>query len=60
VAIPVLTLPVRPARSMATLIEVAALDWRSRRRGVNTVRCLDERFKQRTARIARVGEGGDP
>ena len=59
VAVPVLILPVRPARSMATLIEVATLDLQSRRRGVNAARRLDDRLKLRSAYALRVAQGGD-
>ena len=46
VPVPCLLLPVRPATSMATLLEVVARDHRARRRGDNAVKRLD-----------RVGEG---
>ena len=59
VLVPVLTLPVRPARSMATLIEVATLDFQSRRRGVNAARRLDDRLKSRSADMGRAAQGGN-
>jgi HPr kinase/phosphorylase len=44
VARPSLLLPVRPAGSMATLVEVAARDSQLRRTGPSAARRLDERF----------------
>ncbi len=48
VAIPLLTLPVRPARSMATLVEVAVRDHRQRATGINAARRLDTLLRGRT------------
>ena len=45
VPIPRLTLPARPAGSMATVIEVAARDHLQRRAGVNAARRLDDRVR---------------
>lgn len=45
VAVPRLILPVRPARSMATLVEVAVRDGLQRRTGVNAAKRLDDRLK---------------
>lgn len=53
VAIPKLVLPVRPARSMATLVEVAVRDQLQRRRGINAALRLDEQ-------LARTGRRGSP
>ncbi len=49
VEIPCLVLPVRPATSMATLLEIVARDHRSRGRGEHAV--------DRLARVERDGEG---
>jgi HPr kinase/phosphorylase len=46
-----LLLPLRPAGSMATLVEVGARDWLRRRAGSNAARALDERVR---------GAGGAP
>ncbi len=46
VAVPRLTLPARPAGSMATVIEVAARDHQQRRVGVNAARRLDARVRR--------------
>lgn len=45
VAVPSLRLPVRPARSMATLVEVAVRDALQREAGINAARRLDERLR---------------
>lgn len=45
VDLPSLTLPVRPARSMATLVEVAVRDLRLRSEGVNAAMRLDARLR---------------
>lgn len=44
VEVPALELPVRPATSMATLLEVAARDHRARRRGAQPARDLSKRI----------------
>jgi HPr kinase/phosphorylase len=43
--VPSLVLPVRPARNMATLVEVAARDALQRRSGVNAAKRLDSRLR---------------
>jgi HPr kinase/phosphorylase len=55
VAIPLLTLPVRPARSMATLVEVAVRDHRQRAAGVNAAKRLDALLRSRTGRESSSG-----
>ncbi len=45
VALPFLVIPVRPATSMATLVEVAGRDESRRRQGFNAARKLDERLR---------------
>lgn len=45
VAVPSLVLPVRPARNMATLVEVGVRDHLQRRAGSNAARRLDERLR---------------
>lgn len=47
---PTLLLPVRPARSMATLVEAAVRDHRVRVRGVVAASRLDERLRDRAGR----------
>ena len=47
VMVPTLVLPVRPASSLATLVEVAARDADQRSRGVNAALRLDQRLRQR-------------
>jgi HPr kinase/phosphorylase len=44
VKLPSLTLPARPGASMATIVEVAALEHRQRSAGVNAARRLDTRL----------------
>jgi serine kinase of HPr protein (carbohydrate metabolism regulator) len=46
VARPALLLPVRPASSMATLVEVAARDSQLRRTGPSAAVRLDDRFRR--------------
>jgi len=46
--VPALVLPVRPARSMATLVEVAARDALQRQSGVNAAARLDARLRDET------------
>jgi len=43
-SVPVVTLPARPASSMATIVETAARELGRRRTGVNAARRLDERL----------------
>jgi len=50
VAIPSLVLPVRPARNMATLVEVGVRDHLQRAAGSNAARRLDDRMRERHAR----------
>jgi len=50
VSVPALVLPVRPARNVATLIEVAARDHLRRRAGSNAAERLDERLRAEHAR----------
>ena len=50
VAVPELTLPARPAGSMATVVEVAARDHLQRRAGVNAARRLDARVRSELQR----------
>ena len=45
VKVPALVLPLRPAGSMATIVEVAARDTLQRRAGVNAAAKLDERLR---------------
>ena len=45
VAVPALLLPLRPAGSMATLVEVGVRDLLRRRAGSNAARTLDERVR---------------
>jgi HPr kinase/phosphorylase len=45
VSIPVLVLPVRPARNMATLVEVAVRDHLRRQAGSNAAERLDARLR---------------
>jgi HPr kinase/phosphorylase len=45
VEIPMLTIPVRPATSTATLVEVAGRDALQRRAGVNAAKRLDDKLK---------------
>ncbi|MBW2230716.1 MAG: hypothetical protein JRG92_18225 [Deltaproteobacteria bacterium] len=54
-----LVLPVRAARSMATLVEVAVRDTLQRRAGVNAARRLDARLREgKDVGAGRNGEGG--
>ena len=45
VSVPCLRLPVHPARSMATLVEVAVRDELQREAGINAAQRLDERLR---------------
>jgi len=45
VSVPALVLPVRPARNMATLVEVAVRDHLRRRAGSNAAARLDARLR---------------
>ena len=50
VSIPALVLPVRPARNMATLVEVAVRDHLRREAGSNAAERLDARMREEHAR----------
>ena len=47
VSLPTVTLPVHAASSLATLVELAARDWKLRLGGVNAAKRLDERLQTR-------------
>jgi HPr kinase/phosphorylase len=47
VALPTVTLPVHAASNLATLVELAARDWKLRQSGVNAAQRLDERLRSR-------------
>ena len=55
-----MTLPVHAANSLATLVELAARDWKLRLAGVNAAKRLDERLKERGTLRPEAGsiEGG--
>ncbi len=55
VPVPTLVLPVRPASSMATMVEVAAREHIQRRKGINAAQRLDDRLRGEAAR-RRVAE----
>jgi len=57
VPIPTLVLPVRPASSMATLVEVAARDHLQRRSGVNAAKRLDDRLRAEALSAVDAGKG---
>jgi HPr kinase/phosphorylase len=59
VAVPALVLPVRAARSMATLVEVAVRDTLQRRAGVNAARRLDARLRERKDAGGEGNTGGE-
>jgi HPr kinase/phosphorylase len=46
VEIPKLTIPVRPGRNLAVIIEVAAMNYRLKRMGVNTAKQFTERLEE--------------
>ena len=56
VRIPALTIPVRPGRNLAVVIEVAAMNNRNRKMGHNAAQELTERMDRLFAQQA---EGGD-
>lgn len=55
-SIPIITLPVRPSGSMATLVEVAVRDYIQRRAGVNAAKRLDERLVGQSTGRGEPGE----
>jgi len=59
IAMPTVVLPVRPARSMATLVEVAARDHLQRLAGVNAAQRLDDRLRAETLAAAESGKRDD-
>ncbi len=52
VKVPKATLPVRPGRNLAVIIEVAAMNFRLKRMGVNAA----EEFSQRLSKMIQNGE----
>lgn len=58
VPLPTLTLPLRPALSMATVVEVAVRDELQRRRGVNAAARLDATLREEAAGGEARREGG--
>lgn len=56
VAVASLVLPVRPASSMATLVEVAARDHQQRMSGVNAAKRIDERLRGETSASNEMGK----
>ena len=55
VSLPCLTLPVHPARSMATLVEVAVRDHRERVKGVNAAKKLDATMRRQQTALEASG-----
>jgi HPr kinase/phosphorylase len=49
VAIPHVTIPVRPGRSASTLVEIAALNQKLKSMGVHTARLMEERLAEKMA-----------
>jgi HPr kinase/phosphorylase len=59
VSLPAVTLPVHAASNLATLVELAARDWKLRKAGVNAARRLDERLRnQGSLGVGAGSEGG--
>ena len=50
VPVPHVKIPVKPGRSVGTLVEVAALNQQLKRMGVNTARLMEQRIAQELAR----------
>jgi HPr kinase/phosphorylase len=48
VAIPHVTIPVRPGRNVGTLVEVAALNYKLKTLGINTALLMQEQIRERT------------
>jgi len=46
VEIPKLTVPVRPGRNLAVIIEVAAMNYRLKRMGVNTAKQFTQKLQE--------------
>jgi HPr kinase/phosphorylase len=49
VAIPHVTIPVRPGRNVGTLVEVAALNQKLKNLGINTALQMQEQLRERMA-----------
>ena len=52
VSVPLLEIPVRPGRSLATIVEIAARSWSLRAEGYNAAEELDRRLRERYANPA--------
>jgi HPr kinase/phosphorylase len=59
IEMPTLVLPVRPAGSMATLVELAARDHLQRQAGVNAAQRLDDRLRAETLAATESGKRDD-
>lgn len=61
ISVPTVTLPVHAASNLATLVELAARDWKLRQTGVNAAQRLDERLRSRDGMLesadSNEGEG---
>jgi HPr kinase/phosphorylase len=51
ISLPTVTLPVHAASNLATLVELAARDWKLRQAGVNAAQRLDERLRSRDGTV---------
>ena len=56
VQVPILTVPVRPGRALASIVEVAAMNNRNRKMGHNAALELTRRMDQHFARKMGVGD----
>ena len=52
VELPLVELPVRPGRSLATIVEIAARNWRLKAEGYDAVAELDRRLQKHYNRMA--------
>ena len=50
--LPLIELPVRPGRSLATIVEIAARNWRLKAEGYDAVAELDRRLQKHYNRMA--------
>jgi HPr kinase/phosphorylase len=60
VQLPHIIIPVRPGRSVGTLVEIAALNQKLKNMGINTARLMEQRLAREMGTLGEKGDGTAP